>query len=80
MLEDLDTLLPRRGAHHCKVGRVLESLDANDASILNAALADSAKWSTNALHLALRQKGIDLGYQSLYRHRRLSCNCVSDDA
>ena len=80
MLEDLDSLLPRRGAKHCKVGRVLESLDPNDASILMAAMEDQAKWSTNALHIALRQKGIDLGYQVLYRHRRLSCNCVSDDA
>ena len=80
MLEDLESLLPRRGPKHCKVGRVLESLEPKDADILRAALANPAKWSVNALHVALRQKGVDLGYQVLYRHRKLSCNCVSDDA
>lgn len=80
MLEDLDTMLRKRGNNGCKMKDMLAELDASDRDILLKALEDQEKWSTHGLHVALRQKGLDIGYQSIYRHRRRTCSCWSKDA
>lgn len=76
MFEDLDELRPRTGGMtQCKMDRFLETLDSKDREILEDALADTVKWTTNGLHSALVKKGIDVGYQTIYRHRRNVCVC-----
>lgn len=80
MLQDLDDLLPVNRRGRCKVMSVMESLDSADREILWHAVKDTAKWSTHGLHVALRQKGVEIGYQSLYRHRAGTCSCGSKNA
>ena len=81
MLEDLEQHMPVRNANlTCKVRTVLSDLDESDANILIAALADDRKWSVNGLHTALLAKGVDVGYQSLRRHRFNLCSCKADNA
>lgn len=80
MLEDLETLIPSRDKHDCKLNRLMESLEPSDKSILTNALNDQVKWSTHALHVALRKKGFEIGYQSIYRHRKGACACWNKNA
>lgn len=79
MFQDLDDLLPGR-PQACKLAKFMESLEQSDQDILNAALFNRAKWSTNALHTALRQKGVEIGYQVIYRHRTGACSCEKQNA
>lgn len=81
MLQDLDDLLPKTaGSDRCKIVRFMETLEEADRKILDEALADTFKWSTHGLHVALRQKGIDIGYQTIYRHRKMTCSCGNKNA
>lgn len=81
MLEDLDQHMPVRASNFtCKVRDLLGELEAKDADILAAALADDRKWSINGLHTALLAKGVDIGYQSLRRHRFGLCSCKANNA
>lgn len=76
MLQDLESYLTTAtGNRSCKLRTLIESLDPQDAAILSAAVEDKVKWSTHGLHTALRAKGIQIGYQSLYRHRKNVCSC-----
>lgn len=79
MFQDLDDLLPRK-REACKLAKFIDTLDASDKDILNDALANRAKWSTNGLHTALRQKGVEIGYQVIYRHRAGACSCEPQNA
>lgn len=80
VLEDLDDHRPVRSPDGCKFGQLLKSLSDSDRAILEEAVFDRDKWSLNALHAALRKKGLDVGYQTMYRHRNLSCACVATNA
>lgn len=79
MFQDLDDLLPRK-AEICKLAKFMQTLDKDDQEILSAALANQHKWSTNGLHVALRQKGVNIGYQVIYRHRTGTCSCEKQNA
>lgn len=81
MFEDLEQLRPRTGGiTQCKISRFLDTLDDKDRNILETALADNVRWSTNGLHIALTKKGVDIGYQVIYRHRRGTCVCRLQNA
>lgn len=79
MFQDLDDMLPRK-AQACKLAKFIDTLEQNDQEILKAALANQQKWSTNGLHTALRQKGVNIGYQVIYRHRSNTCSCEKQNA
>jgi hypothetical protein len=80
VLEDLEEHLPRPVKVPCKFSNILDSLSDSDREILEGALAEKHKWSTHALYIALRQKGIDVGYQTIYRHRKNTCACLAVNA
>lgn len=72
MLEDLK---PPAGNKPCIVARKSETLTKEDRSILDAALKDP-QWSTNALRMALIERGFAISDTALRGHRTESCSCA----
>lgn len=73
MLEGLKPL-PRQ--IKCKVGQLMETLNENDQTILQAALDDTKTWSSHGLRVALLERGIVVGDVVITKHRRKTCVCV----
>lgn len=71
----LEGLTPATHERKCLVTKVAESLDKDDAKILNDALADQGKWSSNALSEALGKRGVKLGDSTIRKHRDKMCLC-----
>lgn len=72
MLEDLQ---PPESSRSCRVGAILGSLDETDKVVLTDALADQARWSSHALMVALKQRGIQVSIHPIINHRRGICKC-----
>ena len=71
MLEDMEP----KGRHRpCKTRHLMESLADSDQRILRDALA-SPSWSINGLHKALNQRGLEISWTSISRHRNRQCSC-----
>jgi hypothetical protein len=64
---------PRRSTR-CAVGRLLDSLSAEDATTLASALQDD-RWTSTAIRTALRAEGHHLARTTVSLHRRDGCNC-----
>jgi hypothetical protein len=58
----------------CSVGTALSALPAQERVALQKMLDDRA-WSQAAIHQALRDERINVGQQSIGRHRRRQCRC-----
>lgn len=58
----------------CTTYLVMSGLNADDAADLQAALDDDAITGT-AIARALNQRGIEIGQESIQRHRRGACAC-----
>jgi len=71
----LEGLKPIPRVVKCKVGQLLETLEPSDQEILQAALADTKKWSSHGLKNALMERGITIGDVVIGKHRRGLCVC-----
>lgn len=74
MLEDLR--IPSK-TKPCALARKAAELDDKDRKILEEALADP-RWSTNALRIALNERGFVIGDTGLRAHRMKDCSCVRE--
>jgi len=72
MLEDLT--LPSRN-NRCKMGRIYDSLDDADQSILDKALGSPNVWSAKALDREPTNRGLGITEGPLALHRTKSCGC-----
>lgn len=81
MLEQLADYAGRgQGPTGCKMQRIIDNLDQADRDILLAALDSESEFSTNGLFKGLTRLGIDVGYQTVYRHRTKTCPCGRGNA
>lgn len=71
----LDDLKPLNVGKPCKVGQILNSLEPEDAHILDEALRDLQKWSNRALSIALQARGINVVTDTIRSHRLNNCPC-----
>jgi hypothetical protein len=74
MLEDLR--IPSK-IKPCALARKAAELSDEDRRILGEALADP-RWSTNALRIALNERGFVIGDTGLRAHRSKDCSCVRE--
>ena len=72
MLEDLTP--PSRNTR-CKMGRIYDSLEGSDQSILEKALDQAEIWSAKALARELTNRGLPIPEGPLALHRTKSCGC-----
>lgn len=72
MLEGLE---PPSADMLCKVARQAADLSPEDYQILEQALEDK-RWSTNALVIALNDRGFPIGDTALRKHRDKKCCCA----
>lgn len=72
MLQDLTPPPTSRG---CRIGAVLSELDSSDRKILEDALADTGRWSSHGLMVALKQRGVDVSIHPIINHRKGLCKC-----
>jgi hypothetical protein len=72
MLEDL---VPPDNGRGCRVKAVLASLEPNDRQVLEDALADTGRWSSHGLMVALKQRGVQLSVHPIINHRKGICKC-----
>lgn len=70
-----EAMKPREKKRYvCQVDRLLDKLDDNDRKILIDAIADS-RWTTTALLTEIRARGLTVGQNHFYAHRRKECPC-----
>lgn len=74
MLEDLR--IPSK-TKPCLLARKAAELSDEDRKTLEEALADP-RWSTNALRIALNERGFAIGDTGLRAHRTKDCSCVRE--
>lgn len=72
MLEDLT---PPSKTVRCKMGRIYDSLEGSDQSILEKALGAPEVWSAKALARELTNRGLAITEGPLALHRSKSCGC-----
>ncbi len=73
MLEDLT---PPVRQTPCKARAILNTLNDKDRAILESALDDAVLWQANTLANSLKARGVDLGQESIRRHRTKACSCL----
>ena len=71
----LENMTPPHNGRGCRVGAVLADLDEADRKILEDALADTGRWSSNGLMVALKQRGIQVSVHPILNHRKGICKC-----
>jgi CMP-N-acetylneuraminic acid synthetase len=59
----------------CRIKNLLESLDEKNSKALEAAC--NSELSPYAITRALRSEGLVLSENSVYKHRRNECKCVT---
>jgi len=72
MLEGME---PPSNSRTCKVRRILADLEPKDQKILEDALADHMRWSSQSLTGALRSRGIMISVHPILAHRKGICRC-----
>jgi hypothetical protein len=70
----LDGLTPVRDIEPCKVGRTILELEPDDQKVLVQAL-DNDQWTSRALSIALRGRGVILAKDTIHNHRTKTCRC-----
>lgn len=70
----LDDLTPTPRLYPCKIKTICDTLDIEDAIILNSA-AMNPEWSVLGLTSALSKKGILLAPSVVKKHREKACSC-----
>lgn len=71
MFESLGTP-PKR--YKCQVERLLDELEPKDREILSEALNDP-RWTSTALVTEIRARGLTVGQNHFYAHRKKECAC-----
>lgn len=71
----LENLQPPDHSRACRIGSILAELNETDQVILNDALNDQARWSSNALVTALKERGVQVSIHPIINHRRGICKC-----
>jgi hypothetical protein len=71
----LENLQPPEASRSCRIGSILADLDEPDQVILNDALADQVRWSSHALMIALKERGVQVSIHPIINHRRGICKC-----
>ena len=71
----LDGLTPPIKKLPCRVRSVLAELTDNDRDILTQAINDHETWLAKPLCRALRERGIMLSDDAIYKHRKGLCSC-----
>lgn len=71
----LENLTPPEHSRSCKVGSILAELEQSDKTILTDALNDQVRWSSHALMIALKQRGIQISIHPIINHRSGLCRC-----
>jgi hypothetical protein len=75
----LDDLAPHKQVRPCRVRTLLTTeLEESDKKILQAAIADEAKWPDHTLYKALKRLNISLSADAISRHRTGVCSCLRD--
>ncbi len=70
-----EAMKPRETKRYkCQVERLLDKLDDGDRKILIEAIADP-RWSSTALVTEIRARGLTVGQNHFYLHRRKECPC-----
>ena len=70
---------PPRKDLRCAVGRLIVSLDEDEADALRSALDDES-WQGVEIAKVLAEEGHDIAYYSVNRHRRGLCKCNEQGA
>lgn len=70
----LDDLTPAPRVYPCRVRDVRATLEPDDQTALDAALADP-RWKHYTLSKALQAKGLDIKTPALQKHRENNCSC-----
>jgi hypothetical protein len=71
----LEGLAPKEKEKVCVLVRRAAELEPADREILMAAMVDP-KWSSNALSIALRNKGFSIHKNGVQEHRMKNCPCA----
>jgi hypothetical protein len=71
----LENLQPIQRHYTCNVNELLNTLEATDRKILEAAIADAKTWTGYGLHAALKARGIKLNDKAIAKHRLGDCSC-----
>ena len=71
----LEGLTPPVKERLCIIGKQAAELDSKDLTILMDALANP-RWSSEALALALTERGFKVSDSVLRKHRRKECACA----
>lgn len=69
----LEGMKPPVRKAQCAVSQIMARLDEADKKIFQAALDDRENWSHYALATALTERGLQITYASIQRHRRGFC-------
>jgi hypothetical protein len=72
MFEAMQPRIKKR--YLCQVERLLDRLDTADRKILTEAIEDG-RWSSTALLTEIRARGLSVGQNHFYAHRRKECPC-----
>ena len=64
----------RTRKYKCQVERLLDRLEPADREILVQAIAD-IRWTSTALLTEIRARGLTVGQNHFYAHRRKECPC-----
>lgn len=70
----LDDLSPESRTYSCKIRTVCETLEMQDATILNSAVMNP-EWAVVGLSTALNKKGIRISPSVIRKHREKACSC-----
>ena len=71
----LEGLKPGPDSKSCRIGTILSDLEETDRNILKDALADTGRWTSHGLMVALKQRGIHVSIHPIINHRRGICKC-----
>lgn len=59
----------------CSIGNLLNTLEGDELAAFRHMLDTPAQWNATAIYNAVRDEGLEIGRQSINRHRRGACRC-----
>jgi len=77
LAESLANIKGRKPDLRCTMLKVMEQLDSEDRTALEAVLASDA--STRGIHKALSDWGIEISRDSITLHREKRCRCTRQE-
>lgn len=71
----LENLKPPVRVQPCRVREIFESLDSSDQTIFSKAILDRDAWTAHGLSVELRKIGLQIGDDTIRKHRAGECSC-----